>query len=299
MTATTGSNGRSYKGVVLEAMQRAQSQCADTPNQTSMPVAIETTQLDPKSIQPSRWANRHPSSYADGAFDLLKREIADSGGNVQPIKVRRMDIDSYEIVFGHRRHQACLELGLPVLATVVSDMDDRTLWQEMERENRARKDLAPFEQGRHYRAALEGGLYPSIRRLAHAIGVDVSQAAKVIRIADLPVEVLSAFKSPCDIQVNWATKLHASLDRDPDGIRKRALKLAASLPPKWSSKQVFTALTSDGLGVEPFHTPRQITNTKSGARATITDVPGGYTVRIAGEVSAAELEAALRRLLKV
>ena len=297
MTATKGSNGRSYTGVVLAAMQRAQSQFADTPNQTSMPVAMGTTQLDPKSIQPSRWANRHPSSYADGAFDLLKREIADSGGNVQPIKVRRTDSDRYEIVFGHRRHQACLELGLPVLATVVSDMDDHTLWQEMERENRARKDLTPFEQGRHYRAALDSGLFPSIRRLAAAVGVDVSQAAKVIRIADLPVEVLSAFRSPCDIQVNWATKLHAALDREPDGVRKHALKLATQSP-KSTSKQAFTALTSEGLGVEPFHTPREITNAKSGARATITDVQGGYIVRIAGDVSAVELEAALRRLLK-
>ncbi len=186
---------------------------------------------------------------------------------------------------------------LPVLATVVSDMDDRTLWQEMERENRARKDLTPFEQGRHYRAALDSGLFPSIRRLAAAVGVDVSQAAKVIRIADLPVEVLSAFRSPSDIQVNWATKLHAALDRDPDGVRKHALKLATQSP-KSTSKQVFTALTSAGFGVEPFHTAREITNAKSGARATITNVPGGYTVRIAGDVSAAELEAALRRLLK-
>lgn len=254
--------------------------------------------LDPQSVQPSRWANRHPASYEGGAFDQLKREIEGSGGNVQPIKVRGLQRGRYEIVFGHRRHRACLELGLPVLATVVPSMDDRTLWQEMERENRARKDLSPFEQGRHYRAALDSGLYPSIRRLAETVGVDISQAAKVIRIADLPSEVLSAFRSPCDIQVNWATKLQASIERDPDGVRKRARKLAGAALTKRDPKQVFAALTDDGAGVEPFHTPVEITSPKSGARATIARTKSGFSVRITGGITATELEAALRRLLK-
>lgn len=259
---------------------------------------MQTKLLDPQSVQPSRWANRHPTSFEGGAFDLLKREIAGSGGNVQPIKVRTLDRETYEIVFGHRRHRACLELGLPVLATVVPSMDDRTLWQEMERENRARADLSPFEQGRHYRAALDSGLYPSIRRLAEAVGVDISQAAKVIRIADLPGEVLAAFRSPCDIQVNWATKLHASVERDPDGVRKRARKLASLDHKKRDPKQVYAALTEDAQGVEPFHTPIEISGTKTGARATIATTKDGFSVRITGGVSATELEAALRRLLK-
>lgn len=259
---------------------------------------MQTMQLDPQSVKPSRWANRHSSSYAGGHFEQLKKEIAGSGGNVQPIKVRKLERDSYEIVFGHRRHRACQELGLPVLATVVPAMDDRALWQEMERENRARQDLSPFEQGRHYRAALDAGLYPSIRRLAEAVGVDISQAAKVIRIADLPVDVLAAFSSPCDIQVNWISKLHASVERDPDGIRKRSRKLAATAPAKRDPKQVFNALTDDGKGVEPFHTPIEITCPKSGARATIAQAKDGFSVRITGGITAAELEAALRRLLK-
>lgn len=259
---------------------------------------MQTKLLDPKSIQPSRWANRHLSSFEGSAFDQLKREIAGSGGNVQPIKVRSLERDTYEIVFGHRRHRACLELGLPVLATVVQAMDDRTLWQEMERENRARTDLSPFEQGRHYRAALDSGLYPSIRRLAEAVGVDVSQAAKVIRIADLPSDVLAAFRSPCDIQVNWATKLHAAVERDPDGVQKRARKLASLDHKKRDPKQVYAALTEEGGGVEPFHTPIEISGSKTGARATIATTKDGFNVRITGGVSATELEAALRRLLK-
>jgi ParB family chromosome partitioning protein len=261
---------------------------------------METALLDPGLVVASRWANRHPQTYADRAFETLKREIAQAGGNVQAIKVRKAEGGKFEIVFGHRRHRACQELGLPVLAVVVPEMDECTLWQEMERENRARQDLSPFEQGRHYRVALDAGLYPSIRRLAEAIGVDISQAAKVIRIADLPEEVLGAFNSPCDIQVNWSTKLSAAIERDPEGIRKKAKALTASGEKK-KPKQVFEALTGSTqaeAGVEPFHTPMEITNAKSGAKATIAPARGGYSVRITGGISAAELEAAVRRLLK-
>lgn len=157
--------------------------------------------LDPSSIRPSRWANRHESTFQSVEFVKLKEEIAAAGGNVQPIKVRQdVTRGGYEVVFGHRRLRACQELGLPVLAIVVS-IDDRSLWEEMERENRSRANLSPYGQGRHYKAALDQGLYPSIRRLAEVINVDVSQASKVIRIADLPDVVINAFSSPRDIHL--------------------------------------------------------------------------------------------------
>ncbi|MBI3229410.1 MAG: ParB N-terminal domain-containing protein, partial [Burkholderiales bacterium] len=72
-------------------------------------------QLDPKLVKPSRWANRHAASFENAKFKSLMAEIESAGGNIQPIKVRPIGgtTESYEIVFGHRRHQACLQLGLP------------------------------------------------------------------------------------------------------------------------------------------------------------------------------------------
>ena len=81
--------------------------------------------MDPRLIAPSRWANRHPDAFEGPEFEQLRREIEDAGGNVQPIKIRPITDGRtaeggarYEIVFGHRRHRACLDLGLPVLAVV-------------------------------------------------------------------------------------------------------------------------------------------------------------------------------------
>ena len=95
--------------------------------------------LDPKSIRRSRWANRIEAEFQTPEFAQLKSEIASAGGNVQPIKARRIEgagkvfdgqTPIYEIVFGHRRHQACLELGLTVNAIVIGHMDDKALFDE-------------------------------------------------------------------------------------------------------------------------------------------------------------------------
>mgnify|MGYP000187395218 CR=1 FL=1 len=91
-------------------------------------------------VRASRWANRHEASFSDEAFAELKAEIAAAGVNVQPVSVRPVLNGStaggpaYELVFGHRRHRACLELGLPLQA-MVTEMGDRELFEAMEREN--------------------------------------------------------------------------------------------------------------------------------------------------------------------
>ena len=73
--------------------------------------ATPARKLDPTLVKPSRWANRHPDSFRTAAFDAFKEEIRLSGGNVQPAKVRPSPgtDGEFEIVFGLRRHRACLE----------------------------------------------------------------------------------------------------------------------------------------------------------------------------------------------
>ena len=191
--------------------------------------------LDPNLISPSKWANRHNSSFANDAFASLKAEISNAGGNVQPIRVRpRADEPGrFEVVFGHRRHQACLQLGILVSA-IVESVDDKSLFAAMDRENRSRADLSPFEQGDMYRRALDEGLYPSLRQMCADLGVDLGNASKAIAIARLPIEILAAFESPTQIQFRWGKDLTAVLQKDPDSVIERAKTIrfgAKHLPP--------------------------------------------------------------------
>ena len=190
--------------------------------------------LDPSTVKASKWANRHEASFLTAEFQELKAEIAAAGGNVQPIKVRPVEVlnrstpstdATYELIFGHRRHRACLDLGIPVLAAI-EEASDVSLFEQMERENRGRKNLSAWEQGTMYRKALDEGLYSSLRRLAESLGVDVSLVSKSVSLARLPETVVAAFQSPLDIQFRWAAPLAEAMQKDPDGTLERARTLA-------------------------------------------------------------------------
>jgi ParB family chromosome partitioning protein len=187
-----------------------------------------TRKLDPQSIIPSQWANRHPDAFKNAKFEALKQDIATAGGNVQPICVRPSTVSEgkYEIVYGHRRHRACLEMGLPVLALIeTAPISELELFAAMDRENRERADLSPFEQGVTYRRALDAGLYPSNRRLAEALGVSHTWVANVLLVADLPGPVVECFKTPIEIQHRHAKAIAAALEVDRKGVLRRAEKL--------------------------------------------------------------------------
>ncbi len=254
--------------------------------------------LEPSRIAPSRWANRHEASFVDAEFAQLKDEIRSAAGNVQPIKVRPVNPGEvlngstpgvpaeFEIIYGHRRHRACLELGLKVSA-LIEPMSDQELFQQMDRENRSRKNLSPWEQGCMYRKALDEGLYPSLRKLAEAVGVDVGQASRSVALTRLPAGIVQAFPSPNDIQYRWVKDLADAAQRDPAGMLSVAREIA-NAPTALSAKAVFEQLVARkdaiGEGVERF-------NTRLAAAAEPVDllvsgkVVGRMSERKPGEIS--------------
>ena len=247
--------------------------------------ALPARRLDPASVVPSAWANRHEQAYADVAFAELKAEISSAGGNVQAIKVRPIVAEvgarhqgvgrsnppaapsatsastpaaaRYEIVFGHRRHRACLELGLPVLA-VVESLSEQDLFVQMERENRSRKDLSAWEQGMMYARALEQGLYPSNRQLALAVGRDLGDLGKALSLARLPKAVVDAFASPLDLQFRWAKPLSEAQQKDPELLLARAEALRQANQ-GLAARQVLQALLdpAPAAGVGPSNPPAE------------------------------------------
>ena len=185
---------------------------------------VPSGKIDPQRIAPSKWANRNLLSFHGTDWDAFKAEITSAGGNIQPIKVRSVrpantssDFHSYEIVFGHRRHRACLELGIPVFA-LIEEVTDQVLFEQMDRENRQRANLTIFEQGEMYKRALDAGLYPSLRKLSENLDVAVGTASEAISLARLPDPVLNAFESRLELQRRWAKPLTQAMQKDPDVV---------------------------------------------------------------------------------
>lgn len=213
------------------------------------------SRLDPRTIRFSPWANRHTDAFTRLDFEKLKASIAQRGRNIQPVKVRPIQGPSagsgdgdarppiaFELIYGHRRHRACLELGLPVEA-MIEPMTDQALLAEMDRENRTHAPLSPFEQGRMFDLALKDKLYPSARALAQDLGIDESLVSKSLSIARLPPEVIRAFVSPLDIQYRWAGPLNEAHRKDPSGLIARANYLQADRG-RFNSVRIFERLVA-------------------------------------------------------
>lgn len=259
--------------------------------------AIPAKALDPETVRPSKWANRFEQSFAGKEWDSFKEEILSAGGNIQPIKVRSVKaMDAYEIVFGHRRHRACLDLGLPVLA-LVEELNELQLFEQMDRENRQRADLRPYEQGLMYARALDDGLYPSARKMAEALGVDRSNVGKALDLARLPKDILDAFTSPLEIQYGWVAKLNAALQNDLDVVLSVAKEIQKQVP-RPNSKEVLKRLLGGwGIVPHPLEKPIALKGAQGHTGSIAQDLKAKSVVVTLNNVAPAQIEV-LQKLIQ-
>jgi len=248
--------------------------------------ALPVRRIDPKRIKRSGFANRLEEGFSSAEFAALKADIAASAGNVQPIKVRHVSgrgrDEKFEIIFGHRRHQACLELGLDVLA-VVDSPGPEAHFIEMLRENQARADLSPYEFGLMYRQAKEVFKVQDSKLLSQRLSVSESQISRAIKLVELPEEVIRAFPSRLDLQYNWATSLNKALKLDRDAVLDQArsfLRMPAEERSTISSKDVLVALVgaSELIDVE-----KVVAMALSTWRSAVKTEAGEVQTRILGD----------------
>lgn len=210
--------------------------------------------LDPKEITHTEFVNRLTESFSatDEEFQALKESIR-RNGQLEPIRVRPSPAGAghpYEIVYGHRRHAACLLLdaevegGFRVLSLLdASAVDPHRLTQLMHAENDARQPLSPFEYGQMYRTWLEANLFDTQETLAAAIGREQSTVSAYIRVAELPEPVLEAFGDRRAIALRWLQELNKALKDDRAAVIAEA-KRVAEQDPRPKPNQVLRELVS-------------------------------------------------------
>jgi ParB family chromosome partitioning protein len=141
---------------------------------------IPVTQIRPNPYQPRRDFR---------AEDLAELEASlRASGLLQPITVRKMGSDSYELIVGERRLRAATKIGWTEIPAVVKEsreVDERTLLTLALVENLQRADLNPLEEAQGYkRLTDEFGL--TQQQIADAVGKDRSTIANFLRVLSLP-----------------------------------------------------------------------------------------------------------------
>jgi ParB family chromosome partitioning protein len=167
----------------LEALLGADLPVAASPG-TPAPVAA----LGVERLQPGRY---QPRTRMD---ESALQELADSirlHGVMQPILVRPLPDQRYEIVAGERRFRAAQLAGLDEVPVIVREVADEQALAMALIENIQREDLNPLEEAQAIRRLIDEFGY-SHERAAEAIGRSRSATSNLLRLLNLaePVQAL-------------------------------------------------------------------------------------------------------------
>ncbi|TYP57410.1 nucleoid occlusion protein [Thermosediminibacter litoriperuensis] len=124
--------------------------------------------------------------------DESLRELTDSikvYGVLQPIVVRRVGKNGYELIAGERRWRACQKAGLKEIPAIVRDAKETETAIMALIENLQRENLSFLEEAEGYRQLMyEHGL--TQEQLAEKLGKSQSTIANKIRLLKMPEDIL-------------------------------------------------------------------------------------------------------------
>lgn len=150
---------------------------ATGPDMRELPVA---------SIEPNPGQPR--TRFSEEALEALSESIKASGV-VQPLIVRPAGRGKYEIIAGERRWRASQMAGVEKVPVVIRDSDEADRLEVALIENMVRENLNPVEEAKAC-AALVEDLGLSKEELGKRVGRSRPQISNLIRLLDLPDEVL-------------------------------------------------------------------------------------------------------------
>ena len=172
---------------------------------------IEEIELD--RIIPNRYQPRQ--AFDEGGLKELAVSIK-AKGVVEPILVRRLEGEQYELIAGERRWRAAALAGHTRIPAIVKEAHGSDPLELALIENLLRKDLNPMEEARAYQRLIQE-FHLTQDEIARGVGKDRSSVANCLRLVNLPEPIQA------DLLADRITLGHAkailSLPRASDQIR--------------------------------------------------------------------------------
>ena len=147
---------------------------------------LRLSEIEPNPDQPRR-------DFDPEALSQLAESIA-THGLIQPIIVRSASGgELYQIIAGERRWRASKMAGLSEVPVIIMELDDQKAAQIAIIENVQRENLNAIEEAMAYRSLIEDyGM--TQEELSKQIGKSRSAVANILRLLDLPDEVMALVK---------------------------------------------------------------------------------------------------------
>jgi ParB family chromosome partitioning protein len=201
---------------------------------------IRLIEVDPTLVQRNP---RQPRDVFDQEeIDQLATSLLDVG-MLQPLVVRPIAGDRYELVAGERRMRAAIAAGLPTVPAIVRATEDADLLKEALVENIHRVQLNPLEEAAAYQQLLED-FGVTQEELASRLGRSRPVISNTIRLLTLPPGVQRR------IAAGVITSGHA--------------KALLSLPNAATQQRLADRVVAEGLSVRA---------TEEAARLIVDDLP--------------------------
>ena len=199
----------------------------------------ELRTLEIAAIQPGKYQPRH--HFDTEPLDELAASIK-AQGLIQPIVVRSIGPDRYELIAGERRWRAAQKAGLVEIPALVKVVQDQAVVAMALIENIQREDLSPLEEAQALSRLIEEfGL--THQQAAEAVGRSRAAVSNLLRLLELPADIKRLLDDR-ELQMGHARAL-ATLPE------KRAVALALEAVEKeWSVRELEDAVRrAEGGGV--------------------------------------------------
>ncbi len=169
----------------------------DKPRQnTSDVLRIPVDMVEANPFQPR-------TSFDQEAMEELAASIK-TLGLIQPITVRKVSENRYQIISGERRFKACRMAGMGMIPAYVRETDDQGMLEMALVENIQRENLDPIETALSYKRLIEECSLTQ-DTMADRVGKKRSSVANTLRLLKLPVKVQH------DIKVGLISVGHAKV----------------------------------------------------------------------------------------
>lgn len=154
------------------------------------------------NVQPS---NYNPRKNFDEASLAELSESIRQQGVLQPIGVRPIENNRFEIVFGERRYRASLMAGLEDIPAVVMEISDEVAEEMAVTENLQRKDVTPIEEANAYQKLIDSGRH-DVQSLAVQFGKNESYIRTRLKFVSLMPEIAQLLEQD-EITISVASEI--------------------------------------------------------------------------------------------
>ena len=167
-------------GKGLDSLIRSNAKEASSTNKTTENNLVFISDILPNKNQPRK-------DFDNELINDLAESIKDNG-LIQPIAVRALSNNKYEIVAGERRWRASQIAGLTKVPVVITDVTERKSFELSVIENIQRKDLNPIEEALALKE-LSSTYSLSNDEILKITGKKRSSNANTIRLLELPTRI--------------------------------------------------------------------------------------------------------------